>query len=115
MKPTKRLTDFSDLAQILPAEVQAEILRMEKHVKKGGHDGKGKTVHLRLEKKGRKGKTVTVITGFQHNPQTMSEIAKILKEYCGAGGTVKGMVIEIQGEQKEKIAQKLSELNYLVK
>lgn len=114
-KNEKRLTDFADLRQILPPEVQQEILKMEQAEKRKGHDGKGKSVKVTLDRKGRKGKTVTLITGFQHNPDTMQEIAKILKEFCGAGGTVKGMDIEIQGDQKTKVAQKLKDLNYSVK
>lgn len=116
MKHEKRLTDFADLRQILPEAVQQEIRKMElQDVKQRGHDGKGKTIHISLDSNGRKGKIVTVITGFQHNPQTMQEIARILKEYCGAGGTVKGMSIEVQGNQKVRIAQKLRDLNYRVK
>ena len=80
-----------------------------------GHDGKGKTVRVRLDTKGRKGKQVTLVEGLQHNPTTKEEIARILKQYCGAGGTVKDGNIEIQGDQSERVAKKLKELNYVVK
>ena len=80
-----------------------------------GHDGKGKSVRLLLDKKGRKGKTVTLVTGLQHNPATIEEIARTLKQYCGSGGTVREGVIEIQGDQREKIAIRLREMNYVVK
>jgi translation initiation factor 1 len=83
--------------------------------KKHTHDGKGKSVRISLDAKGRKGKVVTIITGFQHNPQTMDEIAKILKVHCGAGGTVKDDAIEIQGDQRERIRVKLEEMNYDVR
>lgn len=109
------MNDFADLRSILPESIQIEIQKLEHAEKKNGHDGKGKSVRVSLDRKGRKGKTVTLVTGFQHNPQTMQEIAKILKEYCGAGGTVKGMVIEVQGDQRKKIAEKLRDLNYSVK
>ena len=115
MKSEKRMNDFADLRSILPEAVQEELRKMEQAEKKNGHDGKGKSLRVFIDRKGRKGKSVTVITGFQHNPQTMQEIAKILKEYCGAGGTVKGMDIEIQGEQKAKVTEKLRTLNYSVK
>jgi predicted translation initiation factor SUI1 len=115
MKTEKRMNDFADLRSILPESIQIEIQKMEHAEKKNGHDGKGKSIRVTLDKKGRKGKTVTLVTGFQHNPQTMQEIAKILKGHCGAGGTIKGMVIEIQGDQRQKIAEKLRELNYFVK
>jgi translation initiation factor 1 len=79
------------------------------------HDGKGKTVSIRLDTKGRKGKQVTLVEGLQHNPATMAEIARILKQHCGAGGTLKQGSIEIQGDQRERVAKKLKEMNYLVK
>ncbi len=79
------------------------------------HDGKGKSVRIRLDMQGRKGKTVTLIEGLQHNPATMEEIARILKQECGAGGTVKGMTIEIQGDQRARVTRKLSEMNYVVR
>jgi len=79
------------------------------------HDGKGKTVHISLDSKGRKGKSVTLITGLQHNPQILEKISTLLKQYCGAGGTVKDGVIEIQGDQRKRVAEKLRAMNYVVK
>jgi len=105
-----KLRSLSDLAQILPEG--------EKHPNispKNTHDGKGKTVSVFLDTKGRKGKSVTVISGLQHNPITKEEIARILKQHCGAGGTVKNGNIEIQGDQRVKITEKLREMNYIVK
>ncbi|MGA2625312.1 MAG: translation initiation factor [Bacteroidota bacterium] len=78
------------------------------------HDGKGKTVCVSLDTKGRKGKTVTLISGLQHNPATMEDIARILKQHCGAGGTVKDGNIEIQGDQRVKVTEKLREMHYVV-
>ena len=78
------------------------------------HDGKGKKVKVWLDTQGRKGKVVTVVSGLQHNPDTMEDIARLLKQYCGAGGTVKGREIEIQGDQRKRVGEKLSELNYVV-
>jgi predicted translation initiation factor SUI1 len=115
MKSEKSMNDFADLRSILPESIQIELQKMERSEQKNGHDGKGKSVRMVLDRKGRKGKTVTLITGFQHNPQIMQEIAKLLKEHCGAGGTVRGMTIEIQGDQRAKIAEKLRKMNYLVK
>jgi len=106
-----RLNDFSQLRQLLPEGVPVE----ESERRKSGHDGKGKTLRIVLDSKGRKGKVVTIIAGFQHNPDTMEEIAKALKQHCGAGGTVRGMTIEIQGDQQKRAAEKLREMNYNVK
>ena len=110
----QRLSSLSDLQQLLP-ESERQHGNQPSVPKNSGHDGKGKTVHLGIEKKGRKGKTVTIISGLQHNPDTMEDIARILKQHCGAGGTVKGKTIEIQGEQRERVTEKLSQMNYIVK
>ena len=64
---------------------------------------------------GRKGKTVTVITGFQHKPETLAKLLKQLKAQCGSGGTVKNDTLEIQGEHKQKLVSLLSQLGYQVK
>ncbi len=79
------------------------------------HDGKGKTVRIFLETKGRKGKSVTIVADLQHNPVTMEEIERILKQYCGAGGTIKEGNIEIQGDQRGRVAEKMKEMNYVMK
>ncbi len=78
------------------------------------HDGKGKKVRVRLDTHGRKGKIVTLVSGLVHNPDTMNDIARILKTHCGAGGTVKDRNIEIQGDQRARVSDKLREMNYVV-
>ena len=78
------------------------------------HDGKGKKVRIWLDIHGRKGKVVTIVSGLMHNPNTMEEIARLLKEHCGAGGTVKNGNIEIQGDQRKRLEAKLRNLNYVV-
>src|SRR5438477_222903 len=98
-----RLRDLADLRQLLP---DSEAPKPTTH-SKSSHDGKGRTVRVSLETKDRRGKTVTVVSGFQHNPAAMEDIAKILKQFCGAGGTVKGVNIEIQGDHRKKISEKL--------
>ena len=105
-----RFRTLEDLAALLP-----EGERSAPSPKNSGHDGKGKTVRIFLDTKGRKGKAVTVITGFQHNPETLGLIARTLKQALGTGGTVRGLDIEIQGDQREKAAVLLREMNYVVR
>ncbi len=109
MKSQKSFHSLSDLEQISghnPVVIAASVLK---------HDGKGKNVCVVLDTHGRKGKTVTLVSGLQHNPATLEDIARILKRHCGAGGTVKNGTIEIQGDQRTRISEKLKELNYIVK
>lgn len=59
------------------------------------------------ETKGRKGKGVTVVVGLSLSAVELQELAKKLKAQCGAGGTVKSGVIEIQGEHRDTIIRAL--------
>jgi translation initiation factor 1 len=66
-------------------------------------------VDILREKEGRGGKTVTVATGFVGIGQPEKEqLAKKMRSACGCGGTVKDGRIEIQGDQREKVAQVLA-------
>lgn len=72
-------------------------------------------LRVQATRKGRKGKTVTVITGFQAKPETLADLLKKLKTQCGAGGTVKDNEIEIQGDHAQKLVQLLTQLGYKAK
>jgi translation initiation factor 1 len=73
------------------------------------------TIYLHRESKGRGGKGVTLVKGLVLSEGDLSALAKKLKQTCGSGGTVKDGVIEIQGEQRENIADALRKLGYKVK
>jgi len=70
---------------------------------------------VQASRKGRKGKTVTVISGFQMKPETLAALLKQLKTQCGTGGTVRDNEIEIQGDHKQKLVQILTQLGYKAK
>ena len=72
-------------------------------------------LRIQASRKGRGGKTVTVISGFQHKPETLAALAKKLKAQCGTGGTVKDNTIEIQGDHKQTLLDLLSKLGYPAK
>lgn len=66
-------------------------------------------VDLKRTTAGRGGKTVTIVTGFMGIGLPEKEsLCKKMRNACGCGGTVKDGDIEIQGDQREKIAQILS-------
>ena len=126
MKPRKTLHSLADLSQLLPGSPphsspqpirsKPEELSSGKGVLSGNlpHDGKGKAIRVLLDRKGRKGKTVTIVAGLQHNPETMEMIARLLKQHCGAGGTVRVGTIEIQGDNRGKVIEKLRLMNYVI-
>jgi translation initiation factor 1 len=73
------------------------------------------TAAIRRETKGRGGKTVTTVSGLQLKPDDLKDLSKALKQTCGTGGSIKDGVIEIQGDHREKIAEKLRSLGYKTK
>jgi translation initiation factor 1 len=73
------------------------------------------TARVARDRKRRAGKTVTVISGLRHDPATLERLLKLLKQQCGAGGTVKDGELEIQGDHRERVAEALRALGYGVK
>ena len=73
--------------------------------------------HIRIQatRKGRKGKTVTEVKGFQSSEKTLKDLLKKLKATCGSGGTLKDNIIEIQGDHTQKILPILVKLGYKAK
>jgi translation initiation factor 1 len=73
------------------------------------------TAYLHRDSKGRGGKGVTLIKNLVLSEEEMSALARKIKQACGLGGTVKVGVIEIQGNNRERIAEVLVKLGYKVK
>ena len=62
----------------------------------------------------RYGKIVTKVEGIEDTAIDINKLAKILKNRCAAGGTVKGRVIELQGDHKKKASAVLRDNGYNV-
>jgi translation initiation factor 1 len=72
-------------------------------------------VRIGRESKGRGGKTVTVIRGLALDAEALAALAKRLRSACGAGGTVKDGVVEVQGDHGERVAQWLAAEGFRVR
>lgn len=73
-------------------------------------------VRIARDRKGRGGKTMTIITGLPHEDALLTRLAQTFKRLCGSGGTVtEDGVIEIQGDHRDRLEAKLAELGYTVK
>ena len=75
-------------------------------------DTNEQSLHCRIEKKGRRGKVVTIIEGFQGSAEDLGDLAKKLKTGCGVGGSAKDGEIVIQGDQRKKAVQLLKDWGY---
>lgn len=71
--------------------------------------------HIRREKKGRGGKTVTVVYDLRLTAADLKSLGRHLRQKCGTGGTVKNGAIEIQGDHRERVAEALQQLGYKTK
>ena len=69
-------------------------------------------VRVYIEKKGRGGKTVTLVKGLSLATPQLNTLCKELKSKCGVGGKVEGRQIMIQGDQRKKTIQLLFEKGY---
>lgn len=72
-------------------------------------------VRVKIESKGRAGKTVTVISGLGLNDDGLKIITSQMKKLCGAGGAVKDGEVEIQGDFRDSLMAFLKQQGYVVK
>ena len=72
-------------------------------------------LRVMLDKKARKGKQVTLVTGFVGKEADLKELGKLLKSQCGAGGAAKEGEIMVQGDFRDKVLQILHQRGYRAK
>ena len=72
-------------------------------------------IRIQREVKGRKGKTVTTVSGFQLADDELKNLATQLKRRCGTGGSVKDGVILIQGDHRDTLVTELKKRGFKVK
>lgn len=73
------------------------------------------TLHVSIDRKGRKGKTATIVEGFTCPDEELLGIAARIKGKLGTGGSARGGEILIQGDALEKVKAILVEMGYRVK
>ena len=107
----KKLTSLDDLAKMQfenlapdpePQEPEATVFQKQH-------------LEAHFSNKGRAGKTVTLIKGFEGEVQDLKALAKTLKNTVGVGGTVKNDEIIIQGNHREQLITILSDMGHHVK
>ncbi|MBD5278112.1 MAG: translation initiation factor [Bacteroides sp.] len=111
------MMDWKDaLSQLsgLPEGEQTEETPAQEADSTGVMTQKG-ALHVVVEKKGRGGKTATIVEGFEIDDDSIDEIARTLRKRLGTGGSARGGEILIQGDRREDVANILRELKFKVK
>lgn len=72
-------------------------------------------LHVLIDRKGRKGKTATIIEGFTGSDEALMQLAKTLKQRLGTGGSARDCEILIQGDRKSDVISILQSLGFKTK
>jgi translation initiation factor 1 len=119
---TSRLVYSTDSGRVCPACGQPvahctckATAAAQARARQAGSGNADNIVRVQLDTKGRKGKGVTVISGVPLADDALAQLGKQLKAQCGAGGTVKDGVIEVQGDHREVVIAALQKHGYTVK
>lgn len=75
-------------------------------------EAKSQKLRVRIEKNGRGGKTVTIVSGFVGRENDLKELGKALKSKCGVGGSAKDGEVLVQGDFKQRVIEILRAMGY---
>lgn len=109
----KKLKDLKDLALVFSTHPSEN--KMEEKAKNESSSKTPQDLRVLLDRKKRRGKSVTLVTGFNGTEDELKELASLLKSKCGVGGTAKDGEVLIQGDHRDKILEILIGLGYKAK
>jgi len=110
----RKSKDLSDLGgMVYSTEKDFDFSSEDEEVEEVDHSNQ--RILVKTDRKNRKGKTVSLIQGFEGSDSRLLELSKRLKSLCGTGGGVKNGEIFIQGDFKSRIADFLVKEGFNVK
>ena len=99
----KRLGVVFSTAYDYQTDAEEEVQTLEAKIQK---------LRVRIEKNGRGGKTVTIVSGFVGSEDNLKELGKVLKSKCGVGGSAKDGEVLVQGDFKQRVIEILRAMGY---
>lgn len=106
-----------DWKELLSSKIASGELEREEFVEPEAPANPSKPYSLRvsIDRKGRKGKTATIIEGFNCSENELLEIAAKIKQRLGTGGSARAGEILIQGERLEDVRNLLKQMGFKIK
>ena len=108
----KKFSSLSDLKSLISESEQSSVNSLSTNKK---NQSMKQSLEAHYSIKGRAGKPVTLIKGFKGTKNQIKDLAKLLKNKCGVGGSIKDGNIIIQGQYRDKITLILTEMGHSVK
>lgn len=106
---------LADLAAGLPAVEETDASVNEPDAPEGDCPAQTGALLVTMERKGRGGKTATIISGFTMDDAAVAQLASRLKTRLGTGGSSRGGEILIQGDRRADVAAALRGYGFKVK
>lgn len=111
----KKFNSLSDLGNFMLSTNKEDNFSELNDTPEGKLKNEDQFLEAHFSNKGRGGKTVTIIKGFEGSENDLKKLGKLLKQKCGVGGSVKNNQIIIQGNYRNKIIEILKKEKYNVK
>jgi translation initiation factor 1 len=105
----RRVVYSSDTGRVRPGEPPSQKATSSAPTRDDG------VIRITRERAGRAGKTVTVIRGLPESGRALDARLTELKRLCGAGGTLRDSAIELQGDHRDRVADRLRSQRFKVK
>lgn len=106
------MSDWKDRLNVVYSTNPDFKYEKEENIEEDTLDKAKQQLRISLDKRNRKGKAVTLITGFTGTIADLEELGKFLKVKCGVGGSAKDREIIVQGDFRNKILELLQKEGY---